>query len=260
MAGGILPELSGELQSGRGRAPPRERPLLMSVPNVRAILDGRKAQTRRFIKPQPEIDAGSDGVTGWPDWWLDWIDGEGYTTEELARKCPYGHPGDRLWVRETWQTGMTESGPQIAYAATSDICEIDAWDGEDFGAGPSFNYDTCPKATWHTWLWDLVSSKEGNWRPSIFMPRWASRITLEIAEVRIERLQDISAENAIAEGIALDGHRCGCERCSQTSQLCPATSSSLVMAYSELREAINGNGSWDTNPWVWVLGFRRVGQ
>lgn len=133
---------------------------------VRALAGGRKTQTRRL------------------------------STSPL-RRC---RAGDRLYVREAFQTGMSEDGPQIAYAATPDFCAIDAWDGPDEGDGPSFNYDRCPKVNFSHWLGDVLNSN-GPWRPSIHMPRWASRLTLLVDDVRIEPLQRIAEGDAKAEGL-----------------------------------------------------------
>lgn len=123
-----------------------------------------------------------------------------------TRRIPAAHwrkvrPGSWLYVRETWQTGVTDDGPQIAYRATADIHEIDAWDGPDFGAGPSFNNEKCPKAHWETWLPDLICGVEGRWRPAIFHPRWATRLSLKVTDVRTQRLQDLSRQDAIDEGL-----------------------------------------------------------
>lgn len=193
----------------------KERPILFSGEMVRAILDGRKTQTRRIVKPQPpshvrEIRVGMfepvvirKGMEepGTPVF--------GFADEERGWKCKYGKPGDRLWVRETWFCITGEPGPIS--------CNYKA----DFGE--------------HRFA--------GFWKPSIHMPRWASRITLEITGVRVERLNDISEEDAIAEG---------CQ--------CSGVPSSLTNrgAYAKLWESINGKGSWSLNPWVWVVEFKRV--
>ena len=142
----------------------KERPILFSGPMVRAILDGRKTMTRRIVKQQADNGGYCQSLDPDKGVWLVHNGG--------SIRCPYGQPGDRLWVRETWSAwtgGMTSCGeeraPQIEYKATS--------------------------------------QSEGPWRPSIFMPRWASRILLEITDVRVERLNDISEEDAIAEGFDL---------------------------------------------------------
>lgn len=142
--------------------------ILFSAPMVRALLDGRKTQTRRLA------------------------------SSPLAKR----KKGDRLWVRETWQAGMGCDGPQITYRATPDYFDLPYWDGPDYGAGPSFNYDHCPGSDFSENLADVISG-DGPWRPSIFMPRWASRILLEIVDVRFQRLCEITREDAISEGLKL---------------------------------------------------------
>lgn len=175
----------------------KERPILFSAPMVRAILDGRKTQTRRVVKGEA----------------LRWLN-DGFTPKFVAdyqnRLCPYGKPGDHLWVRETFHT---VDGHSAFYRA---------------------DYEHNPKG-----------DKEHGivWTPSIHMPRWASRISLKIIGVRVERLQDISEKDAWAEGCEgfdddVSGGKSGyCE-------------------YAELWEEINGKGSWDANPWVWVIKFK----
>jgi len=172
----------------------KERPILFSAPMVRAILDGRKTQTRRVVKPQPN----ADNWTG---------------------KCRYGQRGDRLWVRETWQSLVIHDG-----LSPSDI-----------PVGADIQYP----ATYDGWV-----SKR---RPSIHMPRWASRITLEITGIRVERLQDISENDAVAEGV---------EFWTPTVDVDPVPSPRP--AYRLLWESINGAGSWGLNPWVFVIEFKRV--
>jgi hypothetical protein len=175
----------------------KERPILFSGPMVRAILDGRKTQTRRIVKGQPAL------------WLNDSVMGQFISTDDhLISMCPYGKPGDRLWVRET-------------FAVCADSSIFYRSDG-----GPS--------------PWDGIK-----WKPSIHMPRAASRITLEIVSVRAELLHEITESDAIAEGCQCDG--------------VPASLTNRG-AFGKLWLSINGPGSWDVNPWVWVVEFRRCEQ
>lgn len=183
----------------------KERPILFNAPMVRAVLDGRKTQTRRICK-QAEVEEG----------------------DELF-SCPYGKPGDRLWVREAWGIAncwLTYDEPTdpprcIAYRADHAARCFD----------PEYDVNT------DDWGWDAMK-----WKPSIHMPRWASRITLEITDVRVERLQEISRGDALAEG-------------------CPFANMSEGPDprkwYTDLWTEINGASSWDANPWVWVIEFKR---
>lgn len=197
----------------------KERPILFSAPMVRALLAGTKTQTRRIVKPRKDLSFGCL-----------------LTPSELAgevnngnfENCPYGEPGDRLWVRETgWErpdltTRMIREGadtwPRFAYDA-------DGWGADDH-------------ADFKRWGFKR--------RPSIHMPRWASRILLEITGVRVERLQDISDDDLAAEGIqeVIDA---GVDHDGWPRD-----------AYRSLWESINGAGSWAANPWVWCVEFRRV--
>lgn len=210
-----------------------EHPILFSAPMVQAILAGRKSQTRRVVKPQPEPipdDVRKDPKTpANRQFW--WPSNRAMSMVEVRDMCgmlsPYGAPGDRLWVREKfqplfasgfdhntvdWKTGK---GYACRYVATDGIVE---WmDGDDHMT------DRC--------------------MPSIHMPRWASRLTLEVTGVRVERLQDISEADAIAEGSQCAG--------------VPAALTNFA-AYAKLWEKINGPGSWALNPWVWVVEFKRV--
>jgi len=188
----------------------RERPILFNGDMVRAILEGRKTMTRRVMKHQP----GEVTAVGRPLFFQD-----GDTGRRVSPKCPYGQPGDHLWVRETFadEAGDTRKylGDHIYYRA----------DG------------------------DGVDLQDGFWTPSIHMPRWASRITLEVTGVRVERLQDISEEDAQAEGAE--------------PKLCTGypyhnPPSTHTNGFCQLWESINGPGSWDANPWVWVVEFRRL--
>jgi hypothetical protein len=194
----------------------KERPIIFSSAMVRAILDGRKTQTRRIIKPQPPAN-----LTNCAD---DWNSGF------VDVKCPHGAPGDRLWVRESW------SGEHWI----SDIRPK-----ERFGFAREGCLAPFPPATWY---WADGEPGQGDWerpRASIQMPRWASRITLEITSIRVERLHDISEEDAIAEGMP--------SRRDDGAWLCP------VEKFGDLWEEIHGRESWNKSPWVWVIEFRRLG-
>lgn len=236
------------------------RPILFSVPMVRSTLEGIKTKTRRLVKQQPFLDAMgnfcSPGKKGQHSCWGQRIDGAPCTRDFVKSRCPYGIPGDLLWVRETWKTGMTGAGPQITYKATPDYFSIDAWDGPDEGAGPSFNYDRCQNADFSAWLGDVLSN-DGPWRPSIFMPRWANRLTLEITDVRVERLQDISESDAIAEGYPTS---CWVPDFKQVRHLenLPENRIPARLWYRVLWDQINGIGAWDENPFVWCISFRTI--
>lgn len=196
-----------------------ERPILFNAPMVRALLYGSKTQTRRVVKPKPfaggyhEGDVEFDGFRipreGGPapaKFSAEAVGGGAYMNEEIY--CPYGQPGDRLWVRESY----ADIGCRLTYRADED---------------------------------DGAHCKVKKWTPSIHMFRADSRILLEITSVRVERLQDINEGDAISEG------------CRQ-----PATGPDWQItkrwAYRALWEQINGAGSWDANPWVWVIEFKRV--
>lgn len=210
-----------------------ERPILFSAPMVRGLLDGTKTQTRRVMRhqPQPVVVHGIGPMLGikkprGKDRWL-WPNAR----DEVLASCPHGRPGDRLWVRESFDF-LPVGGPDEPQA-----CEIVYW------ATGSSEPRECP----HDYN-PMIYGRE-KVRPSIHMPRWASRITLEITGVRIERLQRISAADAIAEGVNVHPDHRGK----------PSTSIySPVQAYRDLWERINGPDSWDENPWVWVIEFRRL--
>ena len=220
-----------------------KRPIIFSGAMVRAILDGRKTQTRRVIKPQPwEVMPPRTGEPKWP-YGFRYHKGSETNGDPYPMVCPYGAPGDHLYVRETWQTVNSECGPGIAYKADSHFMQPE-FDGEDFGAGPSYNYEKYPGdyCMWYTDLCGGAPASEGyHWRPSIHMPRWASRITLEILDVRVERVQDISQ----AEGMGIFPH-----------------SMSATKRFRELWDKINSKRGfpWASNPWVWVIEFRRLAQ
>jgi hypothetical protein len=214
---------------------------------VRALLAGTKSQTRRIVSIANSLVNGSppcrskdsDIIEAWCN--LDFSDARvdpgpspagnagpylkiAGGDESYHRVYPRASIGDHLWVRETWRRqGSTETISAVRYRAD----------------------ESSDEATHH------------RWRPSIFLPRWASRITLEITSVRVERLQDISGEDAITEGI--DIPRCGCEVCRRSLQMCPADQSAAIMAYAELWSSINHKRApWDSNPWVWIYEVRTM--
>jgi len=229
-----------------------EKPILFSGAMVRAILEGRKTQTRRVIKPQPsdEIDDLHGG---------EFRKRAPYKTECPATgrnvgfgfqddddrfwHCPYGAPGDRLWVRETWCPKADPLTSRLIYHSNGVgyQCHYRA-DGEEV---------FCDDVDGFT-EWNKDGTFKSPWKPSIHMPRWASRITLEITGVRVERLQEISQADAIAEG-APPSHR-SIDKVSQEFGF-PDFSRSW---YAQLWESINGKGSWEKNPWVWVIEFKRA--
>lgn len=223
----------------------KERPILFSAPMIRAILDGSKTQTRRVVKLPVEYSSQWSG--GWH------IIGKAVTIavdmfNQLRGKplgvdptvCPYGKPGDRLWVRETFcqfpEDAPDGNGAQTYYRAS----QIE---------------EQMPEV-------DRVMAKNGvRWKPSIHMPRAASRILLEIVSVRVERLNDCSESDALAEGIKGRKVRSGVTPAPGTvyglgtdDDWC----STAVHAYQDLWESINGAGSWEANPWVWVIEFKKV--
>lgn len=207
----------------------RERPIPFSAPMVRAILAGAKTQTRRIVKHHITGPNPPGGFYDWHDKRTGaWVGAHGgnlkFNKTNAAVLCPYGGPGDRLWVRETWH-----SSPHFDCLYRADY---------DDGA-------RLAKVIAH-----------GGWKSSIHMPRWASRITLEITDVRVERLQEISEADAIAEGIEPGSARDFWKLYGRGAN--GDMDRSPRVAYRSLWESIHGVGSWDANPWVWVVEFRRA--
>lgn len=214
----------------------KERPILFNADMVRAILDGRKTQTRRPVKPQP-VPFGEDlpftqaplkQHIGKP-----WMPVGGVFQD--AWKKPFGTVGDRLWVRETWGL-MAHHDPTDWHRGS--VCGM----MEDH-VGPQFAIE-------HRANWKLESDY-AHWRPSIHMPRWASRIDLEITRVWVERVQDITEEDAKAEGVIPDDYE-GYEHPDNPTLSCAAHRYS----FRDLWQSIYG--TWDANPLVWAYEFRRV--
>lgn len=227
----------------------KERPILFSAPMVRAILEGRKTVTRRVCKPQPSANAHTTCASGNPmgAWWE--------TGKDIIR-CPYGKPGERLWVRETWSDVNLEGAPGIAYRADGDVRDLmeDASFLDEDGA---FNYDDPRSKPYHFACWseDLLGGKEGRWRPSIHIPRWASRILVEITAVRVERLQDISEDQAKAEGVRLYTDHAKLSEWWHVDGI-DTYSADPRKSFELLWSSVGGD--WVANPWVWVVDFRQV--
>ncbi|WP_444942744.1 hypothetical protein ACJJIK_10840 [Microbulbifer sp. ZKSA006] len=247
--------------------PNKEKPIIFNTEMVRAILDGRKTQTRRLMKPQPE-----PSPYGGHWWACDTVESMVNVEEQLNNEggwagfagsvCPHGQTGDRLWVRETFHIpggyldqylideisqGITKREEQISYMADN------------------------PRLT----------PADGGWSPSIHMPRWASRITLEIAAIRIQRIQDISAEDAKAEGcysneeyadLAGKENIWPCRVCEGYQahsamgihfgweEVDCVICDTPIKRFRELWRSVYGEDNWNQNPWVWVIEFRRVEQ
>lgn len=209
----------------------KERPILMNGAMVRATLAGTKTQTRRVVKPQPQMVT-DRAIQPW--------DGDAAALlrllEQTGKACPYGQPGDRLWVREAF------SGPHI-------------WERSDDDEVPAVPPSAWPKDS-PIWYWADGEPTHGDWtkpRPSIHMPRWASRITLEITSVRVERLQEISEVDAAAEGMQFSTDHIG-----PWSGTGERWWDSARWAFKDLWLSINGPDSWTANTWVWVVEFKRV--
>ncbi|PYD94734.1 hypothetical protein DNF23_01205 [Pseudomonas syringae pv. pisi] len=202
----------------------KERPILFSAPMVRAILSGRKKVTRRALKVQPHIDVSGNFCVGGANYGQD-IYGKPVTKHFVSSHCPYGQPGDRLWVREAWQDDA-----QVNAIAPRELSH-----GEpiQYAADGASRQNGCSMIT------------PGKTRPSIHMPRWVSRILLEINDVRLERLQDISEGQA--EGVNF-------------LRSAPDLDETLTAAqlFDCLWSSINSADSWNANPWVWVVEFKPV--
>lgn len=204
----------------------KERGILFRAEMVRAILAGQKTQTRRMVKWDALTESNYSNS---------WLPKQGHSAgaasvyfynhtndnETRAIKCPYGKVGDRLWVRETFGQLQDEDGAGYVYRANIQDTE------KDFIRQP--------------------------WKPSLFMPRAASRITLEITDISVERLNDISEADAIAEGVEKwpDGNfRAYGKHAGKYKR--------AVDSYASLWESINGEGSWDLNPWTWAIAFKML--
>lgn len=226
-----------------------ERGMIFNGEMVRAIIDGRKTQTRRIVK-------GTDGAVKFCKEWdingeeifvvLGEKDHTGMNPVLGAISCPFGGVGDRIWVRETWSDVNLEGIPAVAYRADGDVYSL--MDDESFlDEDGAFNYDDPRVTKYHfaAWYSDLIGGIEGDWRPSIHMPRWASRILLEITDIRVERLASVSDEDAGKEGYPADPSPFGGPM-------------DKWLWFRQLWDGIYPEQSFKHNPWVWVIEFKRI--
>lgn len=216
----------------------KDKPILMSTPMVRAILDGSKTQTRRLMKPQPRDH---DHQSFWGAEW----ENEPPHYVIRGKDCFCSLCGDGIGI----------DGRSL-YKAKYEVGDI-LWVRETYAIKPTID----PEQDWTTYLYKASHELDGydtKWRPSIFMPKDACRIRLQVTDIRVERLQDISEEDAIAEGIdkvadyGSTGYRLYTEPNAAYADI------DAVSSYESLWESINGKGSWDKNPWVWVIAFKRI--
>lgn len=239
----------------------KEYPIPFKAAMVRAVLDGSKTQTRRICKNQPygngfAFDGGDylchNDYLPPSAMLMDVRSGKhSYTTSNLEgweAECPYGVPGDRLWVREAFRfpASLDRRSPKVVGDMALDAGYSTPW------APTQYDADGARKGEWRGFETPPKESVPGKYRPPMFMPRWASRITLEVVSVRVVRLQDISRADARAEGAppshpSIDkvSREFGYEDFSRSW-------------YAQLWDEINGAGAWAANPWVWAVEFRRL--
>ncbi len=264
----------------------KERPILFNGEMVRAVLDGRKTQTRRVIKPQPTNRPEPCCYSG--TGWAESNDDGGCKCSNKPIRCPYGEPGDRLWVRETWmEYDVNDFDGENCDEHHVSVLYRSSYDPQ--GPGPAHvqpnavvphqvDYETLDNARRAIHQYEVFGEK---WKPSIFMPRWASRINLELTDVRVERVQDISEEDARAEGL----ERIHVEYPPSPSNdfqgdwsvgfkdyknigeyagwggdagafSCPLKS--FMSLWNSINES-RGFG-WEVNPWVWVVEFKVIDE
>jgi hypothetical protein len=231
-----------------------EKPILFSTPMVKAILEGRKTKTRRIIKKQPVWDEDS-GYKYWDNLMFD-IHDDLLETMYMPDHCSYGEIGHNLWVRETFYA--YGHWTLVTTVGLSSVKKEWHFNDLTLSEGKNYFYEDCPPAT------ELICKGRFGLgyfkRPSIFMPKAACRTKLEITNITAERLQDISEEDAIAEGVIgvsrSGGFGYGLSK--EWDYNLPMHETTPIKAYKLLWELINGDGSWDENPWVWVIELKKI--
>jgi hypothetical protein len=239
----------------------KERPILFNADMVRAVLDGRKMQTRRIVKWRG-LDEGLNlqfsglraikEAKGWV------VESQSRTSSEWRCQptpCPFGDIGDRLWVRETWSVvshAFDDDGLMIDYVPDRSAKAVHE---KPFGRGYYSGHAIYAADGGFTWG-DDDGCVDGRscWKPSIHMSRWASRITLEITDVRVERLQDISETDALAEGVISEP----CDHARRSCDEIGCCGDTAKGEFGALWKSIYGDDNWQANPWVWVVEFKRV--
>ena len=230
----------------------KETPILFKTPMVEAILSGQKTQTRRIITPQPPEEAVHFTFNKEDGYWFYFTPAAGDLwpcTKDERLTCPYGRPGDQLWVRETWRTSEDE-GWIKGYSFLASINEDDGFIEHQPG--------NKKRDSWWEIAWIKHRSK---WRPSIFMPRWVSRIQLRITDIRVEKLQDLRQRDAMAEGSAPEEkiiHGSDVVYCKKAiPKATELKSENYIGGFQKLWDSLNKKRgySWESNPWVWVIEF-----
>lgn len=207
----------------------KARPILFSAPMVRALLDGSKTQTRRIVKPQPERVYFADNEPS-----VQRMKWKGTTYRPSYCLCPYGVPGDLLWVRETWGLSGDLADLSLRDYRIEDPVSIIRM----FGSSLKYRADR-----------DGYDEATQSWRPSIHMPRWASRLTLRITDVRVERVRSLSRDDAKAEGVRQSEGWTSDEKGRHFHAVSP------IESFRHLWTDINGPDAWSRNDWVWVVSF-----
>lgn len=225
-----------------------ERPILFSGAMVRAILEGRKPLTRRPVKPSPVDMVAFIGKDNLPTWEYGWCSHERVISKHIA--CPHGNPGDHLWVRETFALQCNVEDDKPPFSDSRPIKRFDnadesGWLQPHYRASDPQPEITCPENPHHNCGSEDICASP--WQPSIHMPRWASRLTLEITNVRAERVHEITTEDIIAEGLS-------------TSLREHDAEVDLRDKFKSLWDSVyekRGFG-WDKNPWVWAITFKKL--
>lgn len=222
----------------------KERGIIFGAPMVRAILDGEMTQTRRIVRGKTQLLLKIDGWEGpFDSTWIlkvrDW--------GNIVITCQYGKIGDRLWVRESWRPieRASDGVDGIEYKADDHFEPIE-------NSAPAVSQWISARRSDEQW----PNNKPARWRPSIHMPRWASRIDLEVTNIRLQRLQEISEMDAYAEGIDTEGEDYLEAERYQLGGSPIRGGSPAVCAFAALFDRINP-GAWDANPFVWVVEFKR---
>ena len=230
----------------------KERPILFNSEMVRAILEGRKTQTRRIAKiydPKEYPNLKGVEVVNFRKKSYFWNCHKSHP-DHISNACPHGIFGDRLWVRETWDFLPNSNPREPGKPLFGDIIYWADGEIKSYQVPDSFN--------------PMLYGCERR-RPSIYMPRWASRINLEVIGIRVEQLNVVSVVDAIAEGVEYQGteefgrvFKCYTSKYNGGDWYPEGKDQAPLFSYQSLWESINGIGSWDANPWVWVIEFRRL--